>query len=279
MRIKPVIRLIALALVLMMTLAVPAFAAECVLCGAESGSDAYLCADCLLGLLEEKDISGGLEIADVTVNEDGSVTLAWSDSGDNGPYSVYYELMERAPRSFGWTAARGFHGTSITLTRLVPGTSYTFIVKDSAGNEVEHAYYAPAVKNGNEIGAKIRIHTKLRNGRNVLEYPWSASEIELDNGKEHGLYMKLAYSMLRKTRHYAFSLSVEAPNGFADVVYSGDIVLNYGKSEVPAWGFIALDDYFSYLERYYDGVPTGEYKVTINFDGKPVYTVPFNVSE
>lgn len=279
MRTNPVTRLFALVLTLMLILIVPAAAETCALCGRESGSDAYLCTACLLELMDEQEVAGGLAVTGAVYNEDGSVTLSWSDSAGNGPYSVYYELMERAPRSFGWTAARGFHGTSITLTRLVPGTSYTFIVKDSAGNEVEHAYYAPAVKNGNEIGAKIRIHTKLRNGRNVLEYPWSASEIELDNGKEHGLYMKLAYSMLRKTRHYAFSLSVEAPNGFADVVYSGDIVLNYGKSEVPAWGFIALDDYFSYLERYYDGVPTGEYKVTINFDGKPIYTVPFNVSE
>lgn len=279
MRTNPVTRLFVLVLTLMLILIVPAAAETCALCGRESGSDAYLCTACLLELMDEQEVAGGLAVTGAVYNTDGSVTLSWSDSAGNGPYSVYYELMERAPRSFGWTAARGFHGTSITLTRLVPGTSYTFIVKDSAGNEVEHAYYAPAVKNGNEIGAKIRIHTKLRNGRNVLEYPWSASEIELDNGKEHGLYMKLAYSMLRKTRHYAFSLSVEAPNGFADVVYSGDIVLNYGKSEVPAWGFIALDDYFSYLERYYDGVPTGEYKVTINFDGKPVYTVPFNVSE
>ena len=91
--------------------------------------------------------------------------------------------------------------------------------------------------------------------------------------------MKLAYSMLRKTRYYAFSVTVEAPNGFADVVLSGDITLNYGKSEVPAWGFIALDDYFSYLERYYGGVPTGEYLVTMNFDGKPAYTVSFEVGK
>lgn len=279
MRANSVTRLLALALVLMMALSLPALAESCALCGKETGNENYLCANCLLGLLEEKDVSGGLEITGATVNEDGSVTLRWTDAADNGPYTVYYELLDSAPVAFGWTAASNVTGNAITLTQLVPGTSYVFTVADASGSKAEHVFYAPALENGNEIGAKIRIHTKLRRDRNVLEYPFSASEIMEDNGREHGLYMKLAYSMLRKTRYYAFSVTVEAPNGFADVVLSGNLTLNYGKSEVAAWGFIALDDYFSYLERYYGGVPVGEYLVTMHFDGKPAYTVPFMVNE
>ena len=279
MRRNPVTRLLALALVLMMTLSLPALAEGCALCGKETGSDTYLCAGCLLELLAEKDVSGGLEITGAALGNDGSVLVSWEDAADNGPYTVYYELLDRAPASFGWTAARNVRGNGVILRQLVPGVSYVFIVEDASGNRAEYVYYAPAVENGNEIGAKIRIHTKVRNQRNVLELPFSASEIMENNGKEHGLYMKLAYSMLRKTRYYAFSVTVEAPNGFADVVLSGDMTLNYGKSEVPAWGFIGLDDYFSYLDRYYGGVPTGEYLVTMNFDGKPAYTVSFEVRE
>ena len=51
MRLKLFTRLMTLALVLMMILSVPALAASCALCGKDSGSDAYLCAACLLGLL------------------------------------------------------------------------------------------------------------------------------------------------------------------------------------------------------------------------------------
>lgn len=279
MRRNPVTRLLALALVLMMTLSLPVLAEGCALCGKETGSDTYLCAGCLLELLAEKDVSGGLEITGAALGNDGSVLVSWEDAADNGPYTVYYELLDRAPASFGWTAARNVRGNGVILRQLVPGVSYVFTVEDASGNRAEYVYYAPAVETGNEIGAKIRIHTKVRNQRNVLELPFSASEIMENNGKEHGLYMKLAYSMLRKTRYYAFSVTVEAPNGFADVVLSGDITLNYGKSEVPAWGFIALDDYFSYLERYYGGVLTGEYLVTMNFDGKPAYTVSFEVGK
>lgn len=279
MRIHSIFRPLALALVLMLSLSLPAFAEDCALCGVETGSDAYLCAACMLNLLSEKDIAGGLEITGAQVNENGSVTLTWQDEANNGPYCVYYELLDTAPVPFGWTAAQSLSGKSITLNHLAPGVSYVFTVADASGHQAEHIFYAPALGNGNEIGAKIRISTKVRRDNLMKEMPLSASEIMLDNGREHGLYLKLSYSMLRKTRNYAFTITVEAPGGFVDVVMSGDLVLNAGRSELAAWDFIALDDYFSYLERYFGGVPTGEYLVTMNFDGKPAHTVSFVVNE
>ena len=279
MRGKPLLCLLALALALMIMPVLPAAAEVCSLCGGNTGSDAYLCAGCMLNLLAEEDVSGGLTIGGTSVNADGSVTLFWDDAADNGPYNVYYELLEHAPVPFGWTAATALQGNALTQTGLAPGVSYVFTVEDAAGNRAETIFYAPALENGNDIGAKIRIHTKVRYDDKDLYLPFSAAEIMQDNGKAHGLYLKLAYSMLARERNYAFSLTVEAPNGFKDVVLSGVLTLNYGKSEVPAWGFIALDDYFACLERYYGGVPAGEYRVTMNFNGKPAYTVGFEVRD
>lgn len=278
MRMKSVTRLLTLALVFMMTLSIPALAESCALCGKETGNDAYLCAACLLGLMEEKDVSGGLEITDVLANDDGSVTILWADAAENGPYTVYYELLEKAPVPFGWTAAKAVNGSGIILTQLAPGTSYVFTVTNAAGNKAEHTYYAPKVVNGNEIGARIGVTTqKMYESR--TKTPWVASEIALDNGIEHGLYLRMDYSMLKKTRYYAYCLVVEAPNGFADVVTSGNVTLTYGKSTLPAWSFIRMDDYFSYLERYYGGIPAGEYKASMYFDGKFVHSDVFNVAE
>ena len=279
MRTNSAIRLLLMLLALTLMTALPAAAEDCALCGSETGSDSYLCANCLLGLLEEKDVSGGMTIEGAFPNEDGSVKLVWNDAAGNAPYRVYYELLEGAPVPFGWTAATGVQGNAITLSQLTPGVSYVFAVEDASGNRAETAYYAPALEDGNDIGAKIRIHTKVRSGSQELYLPFSAGEIMQENGKEHGIYLKMAYSMLRKARNYSFSVTVEAPNGFKDVVLSGALTLNYGKSEVPAWGFVALDEYFSYLERYYGGVPAGEYLVTMNFNGKPAYTVSFEMRE
>lgn len=279
MRANTVTRLLALALVLMMTLSLPALAESCALCGKETGNENYLCADCLLDLLDKQDAAGRLAITGAEIGADGSVTLKWVDEAGNGPYSVYYELLDSAPVLFGWTAAQNVSGNAITLTQLVPGTNYMFTVEDASGNKSAYAFYAPVPKNGNEIGAKIWNDTRIRWGDQVGYLPFSASEIMEDNGSKHGLYMHLTYSMLKRTRHYAFSVTVEAPNGFEGVVFTGSLTLNYGKSEVPAWGFIALDDYFSYLERYYGGVSAGEYLVTMYFDGKPACTTSFVVGE
>ena len=279
MRTKLFTRLVTLAMALMLTLSVPALAENCALCGKETGNDAYLCAACLLEMLEEKDIAGGLEITGAALNEDGHVELTWSDAANNGPYTVYYELLEAAPVPFGWTAAQQVNGTSLTLTQLAPGMSYTLIVVDAQGNRAEYTYFAEKPGDGNEIGASIRFKTMRRRNRTSVQRTWSAAEIMEDNEYKHGLYLRLTYSTLKKTRRYAFCVTVEAPNGFADVVFSGDLELKHGKSQVPVWGFVPLDDYFSYLERYYGGVPAGEYIVTMYFDGGYVDSGVFTVKE
>lgn len=279
MRIKLFTRLMTLALVFMMTLSIPALADSCALCGKETGSDAYLCAACLLDMLAEKDISGGMEITGAETGEDGRVTLTWTDTADNGPYTVYYELLEAAPVPFGWTAAEGVQETTFTLAQLAPGVSYVFTVMDASGNQVEQVYYAPQPEDGNEIGARIRFKTMRRIDRTSKKTTWSAAEIAEDNDYRHGLYLRLTYSPLKKTRHYAFCVTVEAPNGFADVIFSGDLELKHGKSQVPVWGFVGMDDYFSCLERYYGGIPAGEYTVTMYFDGGYVDSETFTVKE
>lgn len=273
--------LLALTLLLAAVLPVGALAESCALCGEECTGDAYLCANCLLKLLNPEENSVSLEITSMTANADGSVTVSWSDEAACAPYSVHYELLEQAPVPFGWLAEQDVTANAVILKQLVPGVSYAITVEDADGHRATANYYAPVPEEGNEIGAKLRIHTKLIKNHNgkVLDYPWRVHEISGDVDFSYGLYAKLSYAMLVKTRHYSFCVAVGAPNGFADVVYSGELTLNYGKSEVPAWGFIKMDDYFSYLERYYGGVPTGEYRVSLYFDGKHVYSTAFDVTE
>lgn len=274
------LRLAALVLTLMLILATPAFAATCTLCGGETGSDDYLCTDCLLKLLNTQKEAVPLEITDAVRNEDGTVTLTWADEGANAPYTVYYELLEAAPTPFGWTAAEGVSETSITLDRLVPGVSYVLTVTDAQGQTAEYTYFAPVPGTDSEIGAKIRLKPMNRTGRMTKrQTSFSAAEIAEENETLHGLYLRLTYSTLKKTRNYAFQIAVEAPNGFSDVIFSGTLELHHGKSAVPVWGFIPVDDFFGLLQKYYGGVPTGEYDVTLYFNGREVYSVPFTVSK
>ena len=276
MRFNMLTRLLMLALVLT-SLCAAAQAEGCALCGEETGNDNYLCVECMLGLLEEKDVSGGMEIIGAAPNEDGSVTLVWDDEAANGPYTVYYELLDCAPVPFGWTAASNVYGNVCTLTQLVPGMSYVFTVEDAAGNKADFIYYAPNVRMGNEVGARLMVETRMVCNGTRVRRPLNVGDIRRLADRESGLYMVLSYSMLKYTRQYAYTITVEAPNGYADVVSSGQITLNYGRSEVPAWGFLPLDHYFSYLDRYYGGVIPGEYIVTLNFNGVPACADTFVV--
>ena len=273
-------RIAAFALALMLILMTPALAATCTLCSGETGSEDYLCTDCLIELLNAKAEKPALVITGAVQNEDGTVTLSWTDEANNAPYTVYYELLESAPTPFGWTAAEELDATNFTLERLVPGVSYVLTVADCTGKSAEYTWYAPTPETDREIGAKIRLMPMNRKARMTKrQASWSASEVAAENEYLHGLYLRLTYSMLKKTRHYGFQIAVEAPNGFSDVVFSGKLELRRGVSAIPVWGFIPVDDYFDLLRDYYGGIPTGQYNVTLYFNGNTVYSAPFTVIE
>ena len=274
------LRLAALATACLLLTITPALAATCTLCGSETGSADYLCTNCLLTLLHQEREDVPLEVVSAQQNADGTVTVTWTDDAAGAPYTVRYELLETAPVPFGWTAAEGVTENTFTLTRLVPGVSYIISIQDNQGQTASITYYAPVPGTDTAIGAKIRFKPMHRIGRSTKQQPaFSSSEIAQENETLHGLYLRLTYSPLATTRHYAFQIAIEAPNGFSDVVFSGTLELHHGKSSVPVWGFIPVDDFFDLLTDYYGGVPTGEYDVTLYFNGQKVYTAPFTVTE
>lgn len=259
--------LILLVFTLLALTAAPALAATCSLCGGEADNADYLCTDCLVQLLNAERNSGGLEITGAGQGADGVVTLTWTDAEGNAPYAVRYELLEPAPVPFGWTAAEGLQDTSCALTRLVPGVSYVLTVVDSQEHSARITYCAPVPGEENTIGAALRVKPTLRSGTNNA-YPerFSVSEV-ITGGKAHGLNLRVTYSTLRQAHRYAYQFTVTAPNGFSDVVFSGVLELDSGRSTLPAWDFIPLDDYFALLQEHYGSLPTGQYEVTLFLNG------------
>ena len=275
MRLNHIFRVFFPALALVVVTCAAALADECALCGQETHSDSYLCTDCMVGFLNQKAPEDPLEIIAATPNEDGSVTLSWTDNS-GAPYQVFYELLENAPRRFGWTAEAGTTATTCTLDYLVPGASYVLTVRDCKGIEASYTYFASAPESSERIGAKIDAHPVLGG---MVTTALSAAEIEREGGPSHELYVQLTYSMLKYTRNYSFLLAVEAPNGLTDAVLWGDCSLRGGRSTVYPWKNIPMDDYFSLLKTYYGSVPAGDYTVTLYFNGKVSCSSTFTVGE
>lgn len=274
------IRLLLLTLLLLAATTVSAMADTCALCGSETGSDDYLCTSCLLELIEGEEVVSPIEITRVRKEYNGNVTVFWTDSEGNAPYQVYYELLDSAPTPFGWTDGELVNGKRHTLTRLVPGVSYIITVADSKGNTAEYTYFAKEPELDREIGARIRLHTMYRWDYHYAQREdFSLSEILSENGTTHELYVRLNYSQLSYGRIYGFHLAMEAPNGFVDVIYSGTLELQPGRTYLPVWDAIPVDGYFDYLSRYYGGIPLGEYTVTLYFNGDEVYSDFFMMTE
>ncbi|MBQ8555249.1 MAG: fibronectin type III domain-containing protein [Clostridia bacterium] len=280
MRRHPVILTIIMIVGLMILTTMSALAEGCTLCGGETSGDSYLCTSCLVELLTSDEPASTVTIDAATNNGDGTVTLSWTDSGEGAPYTVYYELLESAPRTFGWTAATGLTDTSLTLTRLVPGVDYSFTVVDKDGRAAEIVYYAPDPGEDTEIGTRIRVKPRSKHIRvyKTLDH-FAAWKIAADNDYEYGMTVRVNYSMLKKTRHYNFQVVMEAPNGFKDTVYSGTLTLSHGRSYLPLWGFVSVDDYFDLLNTYYGEIPAGDYTVALYLNGALACTDSITVSE
>lgn len=267
----------ALLLTLMLAFTATALADDCTLCGSDTGRDSYLCASCMLRLLEGEHIASPLEVTGVTQNADGTVTLAWTDEAGNAPYCVYYELLDSAPTPFGWTAADDTSETSCTFTRLVPGVSYLFTIEDCRGNKAEHIYYAPTPGTDTEIGARIHVKPRTFDGNQYkTRVYFSPDKAVREGAEEYGLYVRIDYSYLKKNRTYNFLLTIEAPGGYSEVVYSGVLQLHHGRSHLPTWGFVPVDDFFDVLDEFFGEIPSGDYIVTLYFNGAKVHsdTVP-----
>ncbi len=278
MRKTPIFRLISLLLLLSM-LPLSALADSCVQCGQETGNNDYVCTACLVALLEGEPTATPLTMTRVRRDYEGTVTIQWADAAGNAPYRVMYALLEGAPEPFGWTDCEATYDTQHTLTRLVPGQSYLLTIEDSQGNTLEYPYYAEPAPQKNEIGMRIFIEPYRRNSyaKNV---PCDLTLAQLARpGYTHALYVSLKYSMLAYGRLYDFQLALHAPNGFTDVIFSGSLEMKPGRSTLPDWGRVPLDDYFSYLNRYYGGIPLGKYTATLYFNGDEVCSDSFTIAK
>ncbi len=275
MRNASIFRALLLAL-LLTVLTVPALAASCVQCGGETEGDEYLCTACLVKLLKDE-APANLTFKRVYQDYWGNVRVQWTDSEGNAPYRVIYELAEEAPKAFGWTDAADLTVTHHTLRRLAPGVSYIITVADCKGNIIKYEYepVPPAVND--RIGAGFTLATQ-RHTASAGVQKVSFTLAELSSGNVHTLAVQPSYARLAYGYLYQFHLTVTAPNGFTDVIYSGNLDLGPGLTYLDEWSRIPVDDYFGYLTRYYGGIPTGEYLVTLYFNGEAIGCEGFTVA-
>lgn len=279
--------ILALVLALLMVLGSmsTALAAYCMSCGTQLPDGAKFCFNCG----EKQDGSSttttttntysSLSITEATENMDGSVTIRWTDSGNNSPYTVRYEFVNQAPNPFHWTSDDNVRTKSYTYAWLVPGVDYVFTVEDCNGNEAEYTYYASRPYIYNEIGSKMTLSTRIKDGNYAEDLTrLSSGDISRNLGKcSYGLYLSLSYSRLARPRSYSYKFCLTAPNGYAEAIWGGTLELSAGRSYLSPWNYVPLDDFFNTLIEFYEEIPVGDYTFSLHYDNVQVLTETFYV--
>ncbi len=275
MRRALIARLLLLSLLLSLLIS-PALADPCVQCGKEAGEGEYLCTSCLVSMLETT--PANLSLRRICRDYWGHVRVQWNDPDGNAPYRVTYRLLHDAPVPFGWTDAEGITTNHHTLTRLAPGVGYVITVEDAAGHTLHCTWQQEPATMAQSIGAKLLLDTAVTSPEGLRQLTaFTLSQLASDNS--HQLAVQPIYSRLAYGHLYSFHLTVTAPNGFTDVVYSGDLDLGPGQTHLETWDHIPMDGYFGYLTRYYGGVPTGAYRVTLYLNGAEAANGCFTIAE
>ncbi len=279
MRCKMFLRMAIFALILSLC-AGAALAEGCSLCGGERDTEDAVCTDCFVKLLTGEMTPSPLNITGAQKNVDGTVTIAWEDAGDGAPYRVLYELLDAAPVPFGWTDCAMTRQTAHTFARLVPGVHYVFTVVDIKGNQARYTYFADPVAEDRSIGMHFFADTLWRTKENYAFYePLTLADFASDKAVSFELYVVPRYSELRAPRAYQMQLGLTAPNGYRDIIFSGSITLGAGRTHLPDWNEVPMNDFFTCLEKYYGGIPAGEYVVTMYLNGAEAYERSFIISE
>lgn len=233
----------------------------------------------LLTLLLLSGSALALEIDEIVTNEDGTITLTWTDPANAAPYTLGYELYDSAPLPFA-CAINDIADTSYTCQWLAPGVSYMLYVTNAQGDMSSvYAYMAPEVVEENKLGTRIRVNTRVRTDTGIREQAYSAADIaEHLYETEYLVAMEITYSQLARARKLRYTVCAVAPNGYAEVLTDGLITLPAGESTLPTQ-FLSLDSFFDTLQSFYYGIPAGEYTLALYYDGKLVQQTPFTVQE
>lgn len=263
---------------------------NCPSCGTAITSSAFMfclnCGQALSGGGGGITPSASITVDQITLNDDGTLAVTWSDAGRNGPYALY--VVQKRSTNYDNDVATGIGAvlcqdnittTNATAQVVVPGVDYWVVVKDNNGNTAHKEYRAGSLPRFYEFDVDIEISLKYRRN-NAYEsvIAFSSSDISrYHTSTAYGAYILMDYPQLARERLYHFVIGIEAPNGDMIVDDYGEMSLSRGNWNYY-WNFYELDALLSQLRDAYGNVPTGTYTFNLYFDGRFVSSGQFRIT-
>ena len=232
----------------------------------------------------------------ITVNPDvrvdnGRVTVSWTDSGNNGPYSVIYEHYDGSSTKQARFWARDAEAdsttsaTSMVLETLLPGHQYYVYVLgqgSALGVELITVPAAPAFEDGKLNASQIRVGVDfkcLRLNTNSTESLQALSSADIKqhiDDRAYGMRYEISLPQLAYARDYFVQIAMFAPNGYEQIVHCSQYEFSTGKGFTHYLKLLGAS-FFDNLYSVTGDVPAGTYRVELYFNGMLAHTKSFTV--
>ena len=219
-------------------------------------------------------------------NNEGTVTVKWTDSASRGPYKVTYRQLvsddfnnSRQKKIWYYTATESTYLNSCVIEYMEPSANYWITVEDKDGNEVRYAYKPAKFLTFDSFNINIQGYLKQRKyGDGTKINYFSKTDFERMPLYDWGLYLKLSFSKRSSTRDYVAHFAVYDPNGIQHTVRRTDCVTIKKGHTYAYWDFVDLSQAFENAEKYGD-IVTGEWRMDIYLNGRYVGCYKFRVRD
>lgn len=229
-------------------------------------------------------VQSKMEITELRAGNDGTVSLAWKDGGNNGPYTVLYRyyvdenyFSDTQQKQIYWNNGDPAAARSAVLNAFVPGYDYWVMVEDKNGDVVRELYRSPVVHFFEDFNITTELKPMVKSGstRNQLS---SFSAKDLKNGTGYGIKLRMNFSSQSRNKTYTVMVAFVDPYGVP--IREGfftDVVIERGWDNW-GWDFYNLDWYFDRVEQMYDTAPAGKYTALVFLNGQLAVSEQFSVN-
>ena len=222
----------------------------------------------------------------------GIATLSWSDTGNNGPYDVYWEMDSYECTDQVCYAEYSVRGKQLDVYGMIPGQNYYIEIYGendfsiietvrvpSASSFVDGRLKDSSIKTTIEYRYRPNDDTEYKSAKPLDNLKSTTMENGIPDGKRYGIRYTIRLPQLATTRYFETKKVFRAPNGFYMAEYNGEVEysdFNNSSGSTRYW-YCCGEEFFEELLDCCGYIPTGVYYVDLYWDGMLVNTNSFRV--
>lgn len=237
--------------------------------------------------------------ADITIDPqvavvNGRVTVAWTDSENNGPYMVgyqYYDESSSAVQTAFWAGGDQASSTTekkqFTFDYLLPGHQYLVDVFTENGDEDSAVITVPAAEefvDGKLKASSVRTSVDYRymkvGGDSIgsLDQLKASDMVQHIEDRYYGMRYEITLPVLAYARDYFVQIAMYAPNGYCETVHTSQYEFSTGVGFTHYLRLMGVDFFADMYDKNGD-IPVGDYTIELYFNGMLANTRTFKVRQ